>query len=62
MNELNRSLGIMNRLLVDIQEDLSDEEYQVLKRNIAKVMNLADIKISQGIIAQYPDLSIDNNI
>lgn len=57
LNRLNYSLGNLNEVLVDTHDLLSVDEAIVIRRAIAKIMNIADSEITLLISNQYPELN-----
>lgn len=56
IDRLNVFLGDLNMLLVDTKPLLSEEEFKVMKRAVARMMNTSDSDIAAMITNQYPDL------
>lgn len=57
IDKLNGCIDDLNVLLVDMEPCLSDDEYRVLKRGVAKIMNTSDSDIAAMVVSQYPDLN-----
>lgn len=57
MGTLSHCMDKLNILLVDSKSKLSEEEYYVVKRTVAKVMNTCDFNIGRMIVEQYPELN-----
>ena len=56
ISELNACLARLHSLLCDVKNHMTDDEYRLLKRSIARIMNLADIEIIDVLIGQHPDI------
>ena len=56
VEKLNESLGIMDTLLFNVKDELTDEEYSSLRRSVARVMNTIDGDVINKIIKEYPEL------
>lgn len=57
IGKLSGCIDDLNVLLVDMKPFLSDDEYRILKRGIARIMNTSDSDIVAMVVSQYPDLN-----
>jgi len=57
IGRLGSCIGDLNTFLVDMKPYLSDDEYRVVKRDVARIINTSYSDVEAMIVSQYPDLN-----